>query len=76
MTGKQFYLVDSDVFITAKNTYYSFEICPGFWKCLLHHHGQDRVYSLDRVRGELLAGSPIEDLVLWVRRDAPAAFLS
>ena len=23
------YLVDSDVFITAKNLYYSFDICPG-----------------------------------------------
>ena len=32
------YLVDSDVFITAKNLYYSFDICPGFWKSVVHHH--------------------------------------
>ena len=42
------YLVDSDVFITAKNLYYSFDICPGVewagWMSSLsvarigHHH--------------------------------------
>ncbi len=31
MAGRT-YLVDSDVFITARNLYYSFDICPGFWK--------------------------------------------
>ena len=25
------YLLDSDVFMAAKNLYYSFDICPGFW---------------------------------------------
>ena len=33
------YVVDSEVFITAKNLYYSFDICPGFWKSVVHHHG-------------------------------------
>lgn len=32
------YLMDSDVFITAKNLYYSFDICPGFWDSVIHHH--------------------------------------
>ena len=31
MMAGQIYLVDSDVFITAKNLYYSFDLCPGFW---------------------------------------------
>ena len=31
------YLMDSDVFITAKNLYYSFDICPGFWDSVIHH---------------------------------------
>ena len=30
MMANQTYLVDSDVFITAKNLYYSFDICPAF----------------------------------------------
>ncbi len=74
MTGERLYLVDSDVFITAKNLYYSFEICPGFWKCMLHHHRRGRVFSIDRVRSELLAGSRTEDLVRWVHSDVPEAF--
>lgn len=70
----QTYLVDSDVFITAKNLYYAFDLCPGFWESLIHHHRQGRVFSVDRVRGELLAGRKTEDLVQWVKHDVPAGF--
>ncbi|MGI6459578.1 MAG: DUF4411 family protein [Candidatus Hydrogenedentales bacterium] len=31
------YLLDSDVFIQAKNEHYAFSICPGFWECLIGH---------------------------------------
>lgn len=64
---RRIYLVDSDVFITAENLYYSFDICRGFWRSMLHHHRGGRVFSIDRVRTELLAGRPTEDLVRWVR---------
>lgn len=74
MAARRWYLVDSDVFITAKNLYYAFEICPGFWKSLIHHHGEMQVYSIDRIRGELLAGRRTEDLVQWVKSDLPAGF--
>ena len=68
------YVVDSDVFFTAKNLYYSFDICPGFWKSVLHHHREGRVFSVDRVRSELLAGHRKEDLVQWARDKVPAEF--
>ena len=74
MTVDQTYLVDSDVFITAKNLYYAFDICPGFWKSVVHHHRAGRVFSIDRVRSELLAGHKTEDLVRWVRNDIPSSF--
>ncbi len=74
MRNSAAYLLDSDVFITAKNTYYAFDICPGFWESLLHHHANDTVFSIDRVRSELLAGRATEDLVQWVKRDVPASF--
>ena len=74
MMANQIYLVDSDVFITAKNLYYAFDICPGFWKSVVHHHREGRVFSVDRVRNELLAGHREEDLVRWVRNDVPAGF--
>jgi len=68
------YLVDSDVLIAAKNLYYAFDICPGFWKCLLHYHQEGQVYSIDRVRNELLAGRKTEDLVQWVQNKVPSSF--
>ena len=74
MMVDQTYVVDSDVFITAKNLYYSFDICPGFWKSVVHHHREGRVFSVDRVRSELLAGHHTEDLVRWVRDQVPEGF--
>lgn len=61
-------------FITAKNLYYAFDICPGFWKSVVHHHRAGRVFSIDRVRSELLAGHKTEDLIRWVRNDIPNSF--
>ncbi len=74
MSGETTYLVDADVFIAAKNLYYAFDICPGFWASLIHHHKRGCVYSVDRVRGELLAGRKTEDLVVWVRDTLPKTF--
>jgi hypothetical protein len=52
------YILDADVFITAKNRYYGFDTCPGFWASIIHYHRAERLYSIDRVRSELLAGQP------------------
>ncbi|MGL5096417.1 MAG: DUF4411 family protein, partial [Planctomycetia bacterium] len=46
MSENRLYLLDSNVFITAKNSYYAFSICPGFWDSLLHFHvNEGSVYS-------------------------------
>lgn len=74
MTSPPVFLLDSDVFIAAKNAYYAFDICPGFWKGIIHAHQNGSVRSIDRIRGELLSGHKDEDLVQWVRNDVPTAF--
>lgn len=71
MTQAPVFLLDSDVFIAAKNAYYAFDICPGFWEALLHQHQQAKVFSISRVRGELLTGRKTEDLVEWVTTQVP-----
>lgn len=68
------FVLDSDVFIAAKNAYYAFDICPGFWDAIIQAHREDRVHSIDRIRAELLAGQPKEDLVQWVKGKVPAGF--
>jgi hypothetical protein len=74
MSKKRVYVLDSDVFIAAKNAYYAFVICPGFWDSLIHQHGAGKVYSIDKVKNELLAGRKTEDLVQWVRDEVPDEF--
>jgi len=68
------FVLDSDVFIAAKNAYYAFDICPGFWQALIRGNADGRLKSIDRIRNELLLGRKEEDLVRWVRDDVPAAF--
>ncbi len=74
MTTAAPFLLDSDVFIAAKNAYYAFDICPGFWKGILRGYEQGSIRSLDRIRNELLLGRKEEDLVQWVTNEVPAAF--
>lgn len=68
-------LMDADVFISAKNRYYAFDICPGFWDSLVYHLGVGNVRSIDKVRNELLAGRPTEDLYQWVKNLPTQCFL-
>lgn len=68
------WLLDADVFIAAKNRYYAFNICPGFWKSLVHFHRNGTLHSIDKVRNELLTGRTTEDLFRWVRDDLPRDF--
>jgi hypothetical protein len=68
------YLIDSDVLITAKNSYYAFDFCPGFWDAILQGLEQGRVRSIDRVKTELLNGTSDDPLVEWVNEVVPAAF--
>lgn len=68
------YLIDSDVLITAKNSYYAFDLCPGFWNSLLAQHHTGQVHSLDRNRQELLQGRDDDELVRWVHDSVPDNF--
>lgn len=66
------YLVDASVLMEAHRRYYRFGICPGFWDCLMWHHKQGRVASIDRVRKEVEEGK--DQLRHWVKTQCPASF--
>ncbi len=68
MATSPLYVLDANVFIEAHRRYYAFDICGGFWDCLLHHYDAKRIISIDRVRDELLAGDALED---WINDTAP-----
>jgi hypothetical protein len=59
------YLLDANVFIEAKNRYYGFELCPGFWDWLEVAHDGDVVVSIEKVRDELDDGA--DELTAWAQ---------
>jgi hypothetical protein len=66
------YLLDSNVFISAKNLYYGFDFCSAFWSWLDEGHRAARVFSIEKVRDELRGGA--DELTVWAN-DRPAMFL-
>jgi hypothetical protein len=59
------YLLDSNVFIQAKNLYYGFDFCPAFWEWMVEENANGVVYSIEKVHDELVAGD--DSLSEWAR---------
>ncbi len=79
MIANKRYVLDANVFIEAHQKYYSFGICPGFWKALVHQHTRGRVVSIDRVQAELTDIDPdlteTRDILKdWAENKAPRGF--
>lgn len=68
------FLSDANVFIEAYQRYYSFDICPGFWECLIHFCHQRRLYSIDRVQIELVGRGDM--LSNWAQNAPDNMFVS
>lgn len=66
------YLVDANVLMEAHRHYYTFDLCPGFWECVVWHHKQGVMSSIDRVKDEIEDGK--DALSHWVKRSCPASF--
>lgn len=66
------YLLDSDVFIQAKNLHYGFDIVPAFWDWLVTSHEAGRLFTVERVAQEVIAGG--DDLAEWMEA-RPASFI-
>ena len=49
------YLLDADVFISAKNLHYGFDFCPAFWDWIIANNASGRIYSIEKVGDEVLA---------------------
>jgi hypothetical protein len=67
------YLLDSNVFIQAKNLHYGFDFCPAFWEWLAIENASHNVYSIDSVRDELIGGN--DQLAEWAKVRGAEFFL-
>lgn len=65
------YLLDANVFITAKNAHYGFDFVPAFWEWIEQQHAAGAVMTVQSVVGEVLAGR--DELAAWMKA-RPASF--
>jgi len=68
------YLLDANIFIQAKNLHYSFDFCPAFWEWLDRANTSQMVFSIEKVRDELLAGD--DALAKWAMARGDRFFLA
>lgn len=68
------YLVDANVFISAKDQHFGFDFCPAFWDWMILKNSERVVFSIDRVSGELQAIA--DELSEWANTLDPAFFLN
>jgi len=66
------YLLDTNVFIQAKNLHYGLDFCPAFWQWLLDNSANGRVFSIDKVADEIAAGA--DELTEWARQHGTGLF--
>ena len=67
------YLLDSNTFIQAKNEYYGFDTCPGYWDWLERENTAGNVFSIDRIGDELKEGT--DQLAVWAAARGKDFFL-
>jgi hypothetical protein len=67
------YLLDANIFIQAKNLHYGFDFCPAFWEWLDAGNQQGKVFSIEKVRDELIGGD--DELAEWAKALGPDFFL-
>lgn len=66
------YLIDSNIFITAKNAFYQFGFARCFWDLLIELHNRGIVFSINAVKDELLKGN--DELKDWINNELPDSF--
>ncbi len=67
------YLLDTDVFIRAKNLHYGLDFCPAFWDWLIRENQAGKVFSIEKVGDEIEA---VEDeLSQWAGARGEGFFL-
>jgi hypothetical protein len=59
------YLIDTDVFIAAKNLHYGMDFCPAFWDWLAPANASHRLLSIRAVFDDLAAGE--DELADWAK---------
>lgn len=66
-------LLDADTLIAAKNDFFRFSFCPGYWDWIIRENANNRVFSIDKIKQEV---SKFDDeLKNWANGPAAQIFL-
>lgn len=69
------YLIDSNIFIQAHRKYYPFDVMPGFWNAIKSAADQAKIFSVDKVRVELVDnGRDGDELARFCKKELPKSF--
>lgn len=74
--SSKIYLIDTNILIEAKNRYYAFPLCPGFWDALIYHDSRLNIQSIDKVKEEINNHKIDDDLKTWVNNTIPDSFFN
>lgn len=69
------YIIDSNIFIQGKNFHYSFAFCQGFWDWVSDGHNQGVIFSIKKVRAELVKGDKTDEARKWAEKMPDGFFL-
>ncbi len=67
------YLLDANVFISAKNLHYGLDFCPAFWDWIVANNASGGVFSIEKVGDEVLALA--DELSVWADARGAGLFL-
>jgi len=68
------YLIDTDIFIAAKNLYYGMDFCPAFWEWLVATNNAGKLLSIEAVHDDLADGG--DELAEWAKARDDGFFVS
>lgn len=70
------FIVDANVFLQGKNFHYHFDFCEGFWDWIHAGYNQGLIYSIEKVRAELVAGNKGDKARAWAEAMPRGFFLA
>lgn len=68
------YLLDANVFMSAKRLHYGLDFCPAFWDWLVVMHEAAKLFSVEKVADEIAAAE--DDLSVWAATRQAGFFLA
>ena len=69
------FLLDANVFVQAKDLFYRFEFCQGFWDWVDDAHNAGCVASIQKVLAELKKGNSNDPVRQWAESQPAGFFL-